>query len=163
MSNTFILAIAAVAVFTASTIRAEEKGHEGHDHTAKVAEKGHEGHDHAKGEHGAKKVLTIKGVGTIELVHDQKDGEVTLTILGVDKKALKPAKAPRLNLTVDGKRKQVKTKAVGTVKAGNVFTAVAAVLTDKLNGQVTIKIGDKNHKVDINPHLCADGHDHSAH
>jgi hypothetical protein len=166
MKKTLTLIVAASAVFATPAIRAED--HSGHAHAKeapKKVEAGHDGHDHAAGAHDdvVKTTLTIKGVATIELAHDAPDGKVVLTVLGADKKALKPTKAPRLNLVVAGKKKQVKTKAVATVKAGNAFAAENAALKGKLTGQVTIKIGDKTHKVEINPVLCAEGHDHSAH
>lgn len=116
-----------------------------HDHSA-----------HAKKEVIEEKTLKVgENAAVIKLSHNKTDGKVTIVVLKSDKTPLVLEKAPRLNLFADGKRKQIKTEAVGDSK--NKFEAKDESLKKDLNGKVALKIGDKSYQVAINP-PSHDGH-----
>jgi len=170
--NLMITGIAIAGLSFGSMLFAEEHKHgEGCDHDGAHAtehqeegQDGKEGHEHHAGcSHSPAKTHNVKvaDVAVVAFSHIKDRGAVVLAVFGKDgKTALKPAAAPRLNLTVNGKRKQLKTTAMETVKDGNVFAVASELLSGEITGQIIIKIGDKSYRADIYPHAHGAGCDH---
>ena len=128
----------------------------GHDHDHSV----HAGDEEKEKKVVEEKILTVgENAAVIKLSHNKSDGKVTLQILKDDKKtALVLEKEPRLNLIVDEKRKQLKTKAVGDDKSK--YEVKDDSLKKDLNGKISIAIGDEKYQVPINPHAHGAGCNH---
>jgi hypothetical protein len=122
---------------------------------AQCAIKGEHDHSaHAKKLVVEEKILTVgKNVAFIKLSQIKEAKKVILQILQKDKKtALAITKAPRLNLIVDNKNKQVKTVAVAVADDKSKYIAENAVFSKDLKGKISIKINGTKYLVSINPH-----------
>ncbi len=109
-------------------------------------------HDHSGHHKEIIKTLTVgDNIATIKLTQNKTAGKVTLQILKSDKKtALVIEKAPRINLIVEEKRKQLKTTVVGEDKSK--YEVSSDILKKDINGKISIKIGENTYQVAINPH-----------
>ena len=153
MSNALTSVIAMAAIFVANAVLAGEGHDHGHDH-----DHGHAHDETVKSTNTTTKlVLKVKDIALVEVIHDLKEGKITISVMDGKKKALAPEKAPRLNLMVDKKRKQLKTTTVKGETAK--FEVTDDVLKSKLNGKLAIKFADKTHQIPLDAHANCD-HDH---
>jgi hypothetical protein len=117
-------------------------------------------HDEHKPPHGGFLLEVGDHVAHVEVVHDAKDGKVTLYVLDKEaKEAVKIKDAPKLNLMTEDGAVQVETKAVEADKEGlaSQFEAKSdALKADPLKGRIAIVIGEKKYNVEI----VEDEHDH---
>ena len=170
--KTQITTLLLAALFASSAFGAD---HKGHDHSKDKHEKhkdhdDHKGHDHEKeghsevGKNGGQMFEVGEGIADLEFVQNKKTGMVKIFLFkeGTDK-ALKVAKAPRINLTLKGMRKQIKTKMINADTSGKSSTFVAKnnLLKSEIEGVISIKIDGKSYKVKLaDDH---EGHDHEGH
>ncbi len=126
--------------------------------------KGEKEEEH-KAPHGGVLLEVGAEVAHLELVHDAKEGKVTIFVLdGKAEKAVAIKDAPKVNLMTDDGAKQVVTKAVDPDKEGLASQFEAkddALKADPLKGRIAITIGEKKYNVDIKEGGDGhEGHDH---
>lgn len=126
--------------------------HEGHDHDS------HEGHDHGDdhamdGPNGGELLKVGKGIAEIEVIHNEETGKVDVYVYksgGQEKLFLE--NEPRLNLTLDSGRKQLKTTAVGDSGKSHAFSITDDLLKGHVEITVSLKIENSNYSVLVHHH-----------
>lgn len=109
------------------------------------------GHE-AKGPHGGEVAVVGDEVAHLEIVHDEKAGDLTLHVLGADVKTPKAIAAPVLNLTTKSGPVQIPFEAVGAGADGTAAQWKArhdALKADPLDGRVRVTIDGKTHQVSL--------------
>jgi hypothetical protein len=98
-----------------------------------------------------------KDVAVIIVLQDKTNGKATFIFSSVDKKTpVELEKAPRINVKVDGKYKQLKTESVNGHKA--IYAAASELFKKDVDGKVVFKIGEESYQVEINPKDEHEGH-----
>ena len=133
--------------------------HEGHDHAE------HEGEDHAdhkaeghdehgkKGPNGGELLEVGKGIAEIEVIHNEETGDVKVFVFKEGgKEQLSLTTPPRINLTTDSGRKQIKTTPVGNAENSHAFSITDDLLKGHVELTVSLKINDKSYNVTIHHH-----------
>jgi hypothetical protein len=119
----------------------------GHDHDK------HEGHG-KKGPNGGELLEVGKEVAEIEILHDEKSGTVKLFIFKEGaKEKLVLEKAPRLNLTLNSGRKQLRTKAIDGAEKSHSFSITDNLLKGHIELTVSLEVNGKTYSVKVD-------HDH---
>ena len=167
-----VLAVKAciVSLFLACSLSPALSAESGHNHAD------HDGHHHAA-PHGGTVLIVGHHVAYLEIVINHAQGILTLYSYDDHGKELMLEKAPYLNLIVNKKRMQIKLKAKSAQLPSAIFIAQDWVLRQKLEGRISLKIGNKTHQVKLalghkghdhgghkgHDHGSHEGHDHSAH
>ena len=129
----------------------DQDDHKGHNHAE------HEGHDHddhaLDGPHGGELLKVGKGVAEIEVIHNEDTGKVDVYVYkkGGKEKLLLDI-PPRINLTLDSGRKQLKTSAVGNAEKSHSFSVTDDFLKGHVEIAVSLKINDQNYTVTVHHH-----------
>ena len=129
----------------------DQNEHEGHDHGK------HEGHghdEHAKnGPNGGELLEVGEGVAEIEVIHNENEGSVKVYVYkeGGKEKLLLSA-PPRINMTLDSGRKQLKTSAIGNAEKSHEFSITDDSLKGHVELTVALKINDQNYTVTVHHH-----------
>lgn len=126
--------------------------HEGHDHDD------HEGHDHGddhakNGPNGGELLEVGKGVAEIEVIHNENTGKVDVYVYkeGGKEKLLLDS-PPRINLTLDSGRKQLKTSAVGNAEKSHSFSVTDNILKGHVEITVSLKVNSQSYTVTVHHH-----------
>ena len=157
------LVLAVILISVASLFAAGEGhdhgDHKDHDHKKHDDHKGHDHHDNAA--HGGDRYKLGK-LGEVEFVHNEAKGSVQIYVF---KKGLKEklilSRAPRLNVTLEKGRKQVKTIAIDGKEKSSSFAATHDVLKGHREMAISIKVDGKSYVIKVaHDHGKHDDHDH---